>query len=87
MKVALFKNTSFDYVSPWHCPPSTGDYVQVSGWVEVDFPALSPEEQMIAKELIALGERQKTFENDFRRQRKDLEAQRESILKKLEKSA
>lgn len=87
MKIALFKNTSFDYVSPWSSPPPTTGYVQVSGWVEVDFPALSPDEQVIAKELIALGERQKTFENDFKRQRKALEEQRDVILKKLEKSA
>ena len=81
MKIALFKSTAFDYVSPWDKAPSTSGWVQVTGWVDVQFPPLTDAEKTHAEALMALNNRQATFEADFRRQRKALEEERETILK------
>lgn len=81
MKIALFRSLNWDSTSPWDHPPSIGDYVQCSGWVEVDFPPLTEAEQRVADEVTALAKRQKTFEEDFRRQRKALEDERAALLK------
>jgi hypothetical protein len=81
VKVALFKNTQFDYVSPWQDVPLTDGWIQVSGWVEVEFPPLSENERRISEELLALGKRQASFEADFRRQKKALEDERAALLK------
>jgi hypothetical protein len=81
MKIALFKSTRFDYVTPWDKVPVGEDFVQISGWVQVEFPPLTEAEQRVSEELQALAQRQKTFEEDFRRQRKALEEEREALLK------
>jgi hypothetical protein len=81
VKVALFKNTQFDYVSPWEKAPRTDGWVQISGWAEVEFPPLSENEKRISEELLALGKRQVAFEQDFRRQKKALEDERAALLK------
>jgi hypothetical protein len=81
VKIALFKNTQFDYTAVWDKPPITDGWVQLSGWMDVDFPPLTAEEQRVANELLALGKRQAAFEADFRRQRKVLEEERAALLK------
>jgi len=81
MKVALFHNTQFDYLSPWERAPSTEGWVQTSGWVEVEFPPLTEEEKRVAEELVALGKRQAAIEADFRRQRHALEDERAALLR------
>ena len=81
MKIAMFRSLAFDYTTPFDHPPMTDGYVQVSGWIDVDFPPLTADEQRVADELVALNKRQQSFEADFRRQRKALEAEREALLK------
>jgi hypothetical protein len=81
MKIALFKNTVFDYTGVWDKSPLSDGWVQISGWVDIDFPPLSDAEKKLADDLLALGKRQQTFEADFRRQRKALEEERAALLK------
>ena len=81
MKIALFHNSTFNYDGVWEKAPLSDGWVQISGWLEVEFPPLSPEEQEVAAQLLSLNKRQASFEADFRRQRKDLEEQRKALLK------
>lgn len=81
MKIALFRSVQFDYVTPWDKVPVGPDFIQISGWTEVEFPPLNEAEQRMADELAALLKRQKTFEEDFRRQRKALEEQRAALMR------
>ena len=81
MKIAQFRNIPYNYIGVWERQPITDGWVQISGWIDVDFPPLSEKEQRISDELGALATRQKTFEEDFRRQRKALEDEREALLK------
>jgi hypothetical protein len=81
MRIALFHNSTFDYNGVWEKAPLSDGWVQVSGWTEVEFPPLPPQEQAVAAQLLALNKRQTAFEADFRRQRKELEEQRKALLK------
>ena len=81
MKLALFEDTAFHHKTPFSYVPLSDGWVQVSGWTEVEFPPLSADEQRIAVELLAISKRQKSFEADFRRQRKALEEERAALLK------
>jgi hypothetical protein len=80
MKVALFRDP-FDHVHPWKDVPYSGGYVQVSGWVDIEFPALTDAERKVADDLTELNKRQVAVDADFRRQRKALEEERAALLK------
>lgn len=63
MKIALFRENQFGYISSWHFPDyceesdfSPSGWVRTSEWVEVDFPPLPPE-VIIPAQLAALDQR------------------------------
>lgn len=81
MKIALFRDIQFGQNVVFDHQPLIEGYVQTSGWMEVEFPPLTEADQRISDELQALAKRQKSFEEDFRRQRKALEDERAALLK------
>ena len=81
MKIALFKDTAFNSECVWNHIPLSDGWVQVTGWLDVEFPPLSADEQRLAVELLALDKRKKSFDEDLRRQRKALEEERAALLK------
>ncbi len=81
MRVALFKNLQSGMTSVWERPPWMPDYIQVSGWKEVEFPPLTDKERETAEELEALYRRHQAFERDFKRQRDEIQKARDALLK------
>lgn len=64
MKIALFRENQFGYISSWHFPDyceesdfSPSGWVRTSEWVEVDFPPRAPEE-IVPAQLAVLDTRQ-----------------------------